>query len=73
MPVWPWMWNRRYGDAGDACGGCGIYGVRLRTDEREYYEGQTYLVAVYMTEAAFKALLEENGVTAASSSFYVHV
>ena len=41
------------------------------SDEREYYEGQTYLVAVYMTEAAFEALLEENGVTAASSSFYV--
>lgn len=41
------------------------------TDEREYYEGQTYLVAVYMTEAAFEALLEENGVTAAASSFYV--
>ena len=39
------------------------------SDEREYYEGQTYLVAVYMTEAAFEALLEENGVTAASSSF----
>ena len=41
------------------------------SDEREYYEGQTYLVAVYMTEAAFEALLEENGVTAAASSFYV--
>ena len=41
------------------------------SDEREYYEGQTYLVAVYMTEAAFEALLEENGVTAAAPSFYV--
>ena len=41
------------------------------TDEREYYEGQTYLVAVYMTEAAFEALLEENGITAAAPSFYV--
>lgn len=33
------------------------------SDDKETYQGQTYLVAVYMTQTAFKALMEQNGVT----------
>ena len=33
------------------------------SDDQEYYEGQTYLVAVYMTETAFASLMDENGVS----------
>lgn len=32
------------------------------SDDKEYYRGQTYLVAVYMTQDAFSALMEQNGV-----------
>lgn len=32
------------------------------SDDRDTYEGQTYLVAVYMTGAAFASLMEQNGV-----------
>lgn len=30
------------------------------SDEKEYYRGQTYLVAVYMTQAAFTEIMEQN-------------
>lgn len=30
------------------------------SDDTEYYQGQTYLVAVYMTRAAFTSLMEQN-------------
>lgn len=33
------------------------------SDDKEYYRGQTYLVAVYMTQDAFAALMEQNGVS----------
>ena len=33
------------------------------SDDQEYYEGQTYLVAVYMTKDAFVSLMNENGVS----------
>lgn len=33
------------------------------SDDQEYYKGQTYLVAVYMTETAFASLMDENGVS----------
>lgn len=34
------------------------------SDDKEYYQGQTYLVAVYMTQPAFTAVMERNGITA---------
>lgn len=33
------------------------------TDDKEYYRGQTYLVAVYMTQSAFTAIMEKNNIT----------
>lgn len=33
------------------------------SDDREYYQGQTYLVAVYMTRTAFASLMEQNGIS----------
>ena len=41
------------------------------SDDQEYYEGQTYLVAVYMTEAAFVSLMNENGVSDYAPACYV--
>ena len=41
------------------------------SDEREYYAGQTYLVAVYMTETAFSSIMEENGVSYPAPVCYV--
>lgn len=32
------------------------------SDDKEYYEGQTYLVAVYMTRVAFISIMEQNGI-----------
>jgi len=32
------------------------------SDDSEYYRGQTYLVAVYMTRTAFTSLTEQNGI-----------
>lgn len=32
------------------------------SDDGEYYQGQTYLVAVYMTRSAFTSLMEQNGI-----------
>lgn len=33
------------------------------SDDKKYYQGQTYLVAVYMTPSAFAGLMEKNGRT----------
>lgn len=33
------------------------------TDDKKYYRGQTYLIAVYMTQAAFNVIMEENSLT----------
>lgn len=33
------------------------------TDDKEYYQGQTYLVAVYMTRDSFHDLLSRNGIS----------
>ena len=43
----------------------------LGTDDKGYYEGQTYLVGVYMTPEAFSALMEKNSVTDSDSTFFV--
>jgi len=34
------------------------------SDDKEYYEGQTYLVAAYMTTAAFTVIMEKNNIAA---------
>lgn len=39
------------------------------SDEKEYYQGQTYLVAVYMTPNAFVKIMEENGLQAAPALY----
>jgi putative ABC transport system permease protein len=39
------------------------------SDEKEYYQGQTYLVAVYMSQDSFYALMEENGIAKTSSCY----
>lgn len=41
------------------------------SDDQEYYEGQTYLVAVYMTKGAFVSLMNENGVSDYDPACYV--
>ena len=41
------------------------------SDDQEYYEGQTYLVAVYMTKDAFASLMNENGVSDYAPACYV--
>ena len=33
------------------------------SDDREYYQGQTYLVAVYMTQTEFTSLMGQNGIS----------
>lgn len=32
------------------------------SDDRRYYQGQTYLVGIYMTQTSFSRLMEENGI-----------
>lgn len=39
------------------------------SDEKDYYQGQTYLVAVYMTQDSFYALMDENGVAQTPSCY----
>ena len=41
------------------------------SDDQEYYEGQTYLVAVYMTEKAFALLMDENGVSDYTPAYFI--
>lgn len=33
------------------------------SDDKKYYQGQSYLIAVYMTQTAFTAIMEKNGIT----------
>lgn len=40
------------------------------SDDKSYYQGQTYLVAVYMTQSAFAALMEQNHASG-STIYYV--
>ena len=40
-------------------------------DDKEYYENQTYLIGVYMTQVAFASIMEKNGVTDNEPSYYV--
>lgn len=41
------------------------------TDDQSYYKNQTYLIGVYMTQTAFSALMEQNGITDSEPSYYV--
>lgn len=41
------------------------------TDDKSYYEDQTYLVGVYMTETAFASLMAQNGVADPSPAYYL--
>lgn len=41
------------------------------SDDKRYYQGQTYLVAVYMTRTAFTTLMEKNGIVDVSPACYV--
>ena len=41
------------------------------SDDQEYYEGQTYLVAVYMTKDAFISPMNENGISDYAPACYV--
>ncbi len=41
------------------------------TDDKSYYENQTYLVGVYMTQAAFTSIMEQNEVTDDGPAYYV--
>ncbi len=41
------------------------------TDDKGYYENQTYLVGVYMTRAAFTSLMEQNEITDNEPDYYV--
>ena len=41
------------------------------TDDKGYYENQTYLVGVYMTQAAFDSLMEQNQITDNEPAYYV--
>lgn len=39
------------------------------SDDKEYYEGQTYLVAAYLTRAAFTEFMEQNGISCNPSCY----
>lgn len=41
------------------------------TDDKSYYENQTYLIAVYMTPAAFASVMEQNKITDSEPAYYV--
>ena len=43
----------------------------LGTDDKGYYEGQTYLVGVYMTQEAFSFLMAQNNIMDNDSTLYV--
>lgn len=42
-------------------------------DDPEYYQGQSYLVGVYMTREAFHHIVEQNGIDSIPSNFYVAI
>ncbi len=39
------------------------------SDDKKYYQGQTYLVAAYMTQASFHGLMKKNGISPPSSCY----
>lgn len=41
------------------------------SDDKGYYENQTYLIGAYMTQAAFTSIMEQNGITGNEPSYYV--
>ncbi len=41
------------------------------TEDTDYYENQTYLIGVYMTQKAFASLMEKNGITDREQVCYV--
>ena len=41
------------------------------TEDKGYYENQTYLVGVYMTQTAFASIMENNGITDNEPTYYV--
>lgn len=41
------------------------------TEDKGYYENQTYLVGVYMTQTAFASIMENNGITDNEPAYYV--
>jgi len=43
----------------------------IGTDDKSYYEGQTYLVGVYMNRSAFASMMEQNGIDDLETVYYV--
>lgn len=41
------------------------------TEDKDYYDNQTFLVGVYMTQTAFSSIMEQNGVTGSEPAYYV--
>ena len=41
------------------------------TEDKRYYENQTYLIGVYMSQTAFASLMEQNGVADHKMSYYI--
>lgn len=41
------------------------------TEDKGYYENQTYLVGVYMTQTAFASIMDNNGITDNAPAYYV--
>lgn len=41
------------------------------SDDKSYYENQTYLIGVYMTQTAFTSLMKENGITDTAPTCYI--
>lgn len=56
-----------YTPAGDAAFTVSGFG----TEDKKYYENQTYLVGVYLTQTAFTSLMEQNGVADSEPAYYI--
>lgn len=41
------------------------------TEDKSYYENQTYIIGVYMTQTAYAALMNQNGVTDKNLFYYI--
>lgn len=41
------------------------------TEDKRYYENQTYLIGVYMSQTTFASLMEQNGVADHKMSYYI--
>ena len=41
------------------------------SDDKDYYQGQTYLVAVYMTQTTFAKIMDNNGISDITPVYYV--